>query len=653
MDITKRIQVSLLIISLISLMVVVTGFFIVRNNVTIVSKIIQDQYPATMSVIDLKFNILEIQYWFTNISATRAERGYKGGFEKAEFHYNESKKIIKQLLKHHKNFPEEQKRILKIQKILKNYYQIGVETANAYIEGGTFYGNEMLNVLNLETQKMAWELDWFLKDNREDLDKGVETIIGRTSLFQIFFFIGIVFIVLLAGITTFSRKIMGNIKAQSVNFEKNLIKSKRLNEQLEAANQELQAAMEELEATNEEYEAQTEELMASQMEIMEKEARFRTMLEQMPLPVVIFKEDGIDYINKAYSEVLGYSLEDFSTIEKVWSYLFPEPEYRKSNIETYKQVMQKVRIGEIISIPLHLVTAKNGNTLEIEAKITRIADLFLTIIYDMTELRKTQKMLIQSEKLTTVGTLAAGMAHEINNPLGVIVQGVQNTLRRISTDNEKNIETAAEVGIDLNKMHQYLERRNILNYLQGIDDAGMRASEIITSMLQFSRKSNAEKTSANINTIIQHSIELAEKEFNLSSRYDFRKIKIEQNFDMNLPEINCYATEIEQVILNLLKNAGQAMFGLQKKETESKITITTSRQNDYLKISLADTGPGISDTIKDHIFEPFFTTKKDSSGTGLGLSICYFIITNNHDGNITVESEEDKGTEFIISLPVS
>lgn len=205
----------------------------------------------------------------------------------------------------------------------------------------------------------------------------------------------------------------------------------------------------------------------------------------------------------------------------------------------------------------------------------------------------------------------------------------------------------------MNKMHLYLEKRNIMNYLQGIKDAGIRASSIVANMLQFSRKSEVEKKPANINTIIKRSVKFAENDFSLNKKYDFRKIKIIENLNDNLPEIPCHETEIEQVFLNILKNAADAISGMNDWEVDATITLSTHCNGDYLQISIADNGPGLSDAVKDHIFEPFFTTKKVGSGTGLGMAICFFIITNNHGGQLIVESEEGQGTEFVISLPLS
>jgi PAS domain S-box-containing protein len=270
---------------------------------------------------------------------------------------------------------------------------------------------------------------------------------------------------------------------------------------------------------------------------------------------------------------------------------------------------------------------------------------------DVTERVHMEEMMIQSEKMMTVGGLAAGMAHEINNPLGVILQGIQNTLRRLSPEVEKNQEIAEACDTDLVKIQTYLEQRNIIQYLNGIREAGLRASKIVTDMLNFSRCSESKMLPTNINHVLDKTIGLAANDYDLKKKYDFKHINIIREYDSTLPEILCAETEIEQVILNLLKNAAQAIAEKSKNEYAPQIRICTRKDQDYALIELEDNGPGINEDIRKHIFEPFYTTKTVGIGTGLGLSVSYFIITNNHQGTMAVESSLNRGTKFIIRLP--
>ena len=271
--------------------------------------------------------------------------------------------------------------------------------------------------------------------------------------------------------------------------------------------------------------------------------------------------------------------------------------------------------------------------------------------YDISEKKKTQEHLIQNEKMMSVGGLAAGMAHELNNPLGGMLQGIQNIQRRLSPDLKPNVEQAKELGINLDDLQLYMEKRGIQPFFAGIISSGKKAAEIISNMLQFSRKSESQMAPTNIEELIENVLELAGKDYDLKKKYDFRNILIFREFDSNLPLIPCNETEIEQVVLNLLRNATQAMME-QKQEAPSQITLRLAVDGATIKLEVEDNGPGMNDVVRRRIFEPFFTTKPIGEGTGLGLSVSYMIIVNNHKGVMEVESEVGKGTRFIIRLPL-
>ncbi len=273
-------------------------------------------------------------------------------------------------------------------------------------------------------------------------------------------------------------------------------------------------------------------------------------------------------------------------------------------------------------------------------------------IDDVTERVRMEEIMVQTEKMMSVGGLAAGMAHEINNPLGGILQAIQNIQRRLSTEFAKNSEIAQELGISLDSIHLYIKEREIFKFIDDIKKAGTRASKIVANMLQFSRQSHSQKELTDIHELLDHTIELAASDYDLKKNFDFRHIIITRDFDFNLPAISIIYTEIEQVILNLLKNAAQAMSERVVKESPT-ITIRTKQIDQMLQIDIEDIGPGMTDDIRKRIFEPFFTTKEVGEGTGLGLSVSYMIIANNHNGNMLVESSPGKGSKFIILLPLT
>jgi signal transduction histidine kinase len=157
----------------------------------------------------------------------------------------------------------------------------------------------------------------------------------------------------------------------------------------------------------------------------------------------------------------------------------------------------------------------------------------------------------------------------------------------------------------------------------------------------------------NIAKLLDKAIELANHDYDLKKKFDFRDIRIVRRYEADMPQVPCASTEIEQVILNLLRNAAQAMSENEPQKRPPCITLHLRRENDFAAIEIADNGPGMTDTQLKRIFEPFFTTKEVGVGTGLGLSVSYFIVTNNHDGTLSAESAPDNGASFIIRLPLT
>ncbi len=272
-------------------------------------------------------------------------------------------------------------------------------------------------------------------------------------------------------------------------------------------------------------------------------------------------------------------------------------------------------------------------------------------IDDVTSRVRLEEIMVQTEKMMSIGGLAAGMAHEINNPLSGILQGVQIVIDHFSPDIKKNVTIAKECGIDLNLMQTYLEKRNIIKYLGRIKESGIRAAQIIDNMLHFSRRSESKRAKTNIANLINKTIELASSDYDLKKRYDFRCIEIIRHYDMNCPKVFCVATEIAQVVLNLLKNAAQAMHEQDDPSKIQQITIRIQKEGRNIRIDVEDNGPGMEEKVRKRVFEPFFTTKEVGIGTGLGLSVSYFIITSNHKGSMTVESSPGVGSKFSVYLP--
>ncbi|MFK0313620.1 ATP-binding protein [Pseudomonas sp. NPDC090233] len=273
-------------------------------------------------------------------------------------------------------------------------------------------------------------------------------------------------------------------------------------------------------------------------------------------------------------------------------------------------------------------------------------------IDDITQRLSLEEMMVQSEKMLSVGGLAAGMAHEINNPLGAILHNVQNIRRRLSPELPRNQEQASELGIELPLVNRYLESREVPQLLDGIQQAGARAAKIVTHMLSFSRRSNRQLVPCDLPALIDQAVEIAGNDFDLAIGFDFKGQAIVRQFDPNLGPVPCTANELEQVLLNLLKNAAQAIHQRPPNSEPGRITLRTRLSPPWAEIQVEDNGVGMPEAVRKRTFEPFFTTKEIGQGTGLGLSVSYFIITNNHKGQMEVQSTPGQGTCFTLRLPL-
>ena len=271
---------------------------------------------------------------------------------------------------------------------------------------------------------------------------------------------------------------------------------------------------------------------------------------------------------------------------------------------------------------------------------------------DVTEQVQTEELLIQSEKMMSVGGLAAGMAHEINNPLAGIMQNTQVIQNRLSLSLPKNQKVAEEIGTDMETIQAYIRNRGIEKMIENISESGQRAARIVENMLDFSRKSTSLYIPHDLRDLIDKTLELAANDYDLKKKFDFRNIKIIKEFDPELPDVYCDRSKIQQVIFNIIKNGAQAMSENKANGVQSRLILRLKKSGKMVVIEIEDNGPGMDEDVRKRVFEPFFTTKEVGRGTGLGLSISYFIITKHHGGKMAVESTIGKGTRFVISLPI-
>lgn len=387
----------------------------------------------------------------------------------------------------------------------------------------------------------------------------------------------------------------------------------------------------------------------SEEALQESEKRFRTLIEEAPMCIAMVRGTEYLYVNPFHARTFG-----FDGPEEIIGSSFmsrTSPEFQKE----FSVVADTLSKGEIRSAQIESIgIRKNGAQFPYLCSLTKLhfpeGETFLSFGTDISERRQADELKIQNEKMMMIAGLAAGVAHEINTPLGTIVQGIQNLERRFSPALQANRTIADELGLDLNAVQRYMERRDIASYMKHMRSAADRAAFIVSNILQFSRHQDNLFQIANINDIIDQSIHLASTDNELQKRYNLKKTRFIRDYDRTLPDIPLSITGIEQVIINLIKNAAQAMFSADT--VLPTITIRTCRSGNDIVIIFRDNGPGMSDDVLRRAFDPFFTTKDIGLGTGLGLSVSYGIITTNHHGNITVESESGGGACFTIHLPI-
>ena len=265
-------------------------------------------------------------------------------------------------------------------------------------------------------------------------------------------------------------------------------------------------------------------------------------------------------------------------------------------------------------------------------------------------LKAAQAHMVQQEKMASIGQLAAGVAHEINNPIGFISSNLGTLAKYVDRLTEfVSLQSevigrldATEAGGELGKKRRELKidyitediKELIAESLEGTD----RVRRIVQDLKSFSRVDEAEYKPADINKCIESTLNIVRNEL---------KYKTVVNREYGeIPMTRCYPRQLNQVFMNLLVNAGQAI------EKQGEITIRTWNAGGSIYVSISDTGRGIPGDMLNRIFEPFFTTKEVGKGTGLGLSITYDIV-KKHNGEITVDSEEGRGTTFTVKIPVA
>ncbi|MCP4195569.1 MAG: PAS domain S-box protein [Proteobacteria bacterium] len=396
------------------------------------------------------------------------------------------------------------------------------------------------------------------------------------------------------------------------------------------------------------------EIRKTEESLRESEEKFRMISEQSLMGISIIQDNRVVYINEMAAKITGSTREELlqSSPEAFLMRVYPED--LPMIIEAVKSGAQASDSEKVLQLSFRAV-GKNGELKWVEQLSKRVSyggkPAIMNVGLDVTKRKQLEEAAVQSEKMLSLSWLAAGIAHEINNPLAAILQNAQIIRMRLAGDMQSNLNTAEHLGISMETVRQYMEKRKIFEMLDRVTDSGTRAAKIVTNMLSFARKPDEAKSSYSLSELLDETVELEVNDYDLEKKYDFKRIKITREYDPLAPLVPCEASKMQQVFFNLLKNSAEALSEEKSDDREPSLVLRVVGTDRTVRVEIEDNGPGISEELVDHIFEPFYTTKPKGKGTGLGLPLAYFIITEHHNGSMKVESVPEGGTRFIIELP--
>jgi len=348
----------------------------------------------------------------------------------------------------------------------------------------------------------------------------------------------------------------------------------------------------------------------------------QNVLRYSPLAVITTDMDGrVVSFNRGAEEMFGYGAD--AVIGQPASLFYREPEERA-------QLTRRLFRGESVRDYHTSLVHRDGHQVPVSLTMAVLrnsaGDPIGTVgmSKDISHRKALMDQIIQSERLAAVGRLAAGVAHEINNPLAVIGEISGYTLDLLE-DEDGDPE---DLLVELRK------------WLPKIDDQVVRSRSITRRMLSFARKSEGEAHIVDLNKALDECVPFIEKEATLA------EVTIHEDYAPELPPVQVEEMQLQEIAINLLKNAIQAMGEVDG----GNVWLSTAFDGSKVTFTVRDDGPGISEEVRDRLFDPFVTTKPPGKGTGLGLSICYGIV-KRYDGEIRVDSEEGEGTTFTVIFP--
>jgi len=372
-------------------------------------------------------------------------------------------------------------------------------------------------------------------------------------------------------------------------------------------------------------------LMASEVRLRESEEKYRFLFDNAPSPIFVIDADNkmiLDINARAQEEYL-YSKDEFLNMS------FADLGRVRDREET-SSTLKKLFATEVALFPVlqHKRKDKSLFMVNFQARTSRYQNrpAIIAVVWDVSERLEKRAKLIQAGKMATLGEMATGIAHELNQPLNVIMIGCDYLSKKIRLGMDVTVDDLTEVTREINSSVE-------------------RASRIINHLRQFGRKADKTMRPVDINTPISNVFDL------VGSQLTAGNIRWEVALDSDVPKILGDPNRLEQVFINLVLNARDAMLSEQANpggtsDMDAKTVIIRSFvQNDRVVVTVSDTGPGIPESIVPKIFDPFFTTKETGEGTGLGLSISYGII-KDHKGTIEVDSPTGTGATVRLTFPI-
>jgi two-component system, NtrC family, sensor kinase len=378
------------------------------------------------------------------------------------------------------------------------------------------------------------------------------------------------------------------------------------------------------------------------------------------------------YFSNEYNELVGKSNDEsndnliISPLE--WEKFINAVDDAYSQFDNDHRMIERslelssVELSEANSQLRELLTTVEGKVVERTAEVTQSNK---KLEQALTDLQEMQVQLIQSEKMSALGQLIAGIAHEINNPVNFIhgnLSYLSSYTINLLAFVELSQKCCSGMNVAINKMAEEIDlefmKNDLPKIIQSMEVGTSRIREIVLSLRNFSHLGEAEFKQVDIHQGIDDTLLILKHR--LSSQGSSSQIDVIKDYG-DIPLVNCFAGQLNQVFLNILVNAIDALEDTQSinhhqksPTTHSWIRIqTTVIDNQYIEIVIADNGMGISESIQQEIFNPFFTTKPVGKGTGMGMAISYQIITERHNGRLTFASTLGKGTEFKIQMPIA